>query len=164
MLEVRELWLQALNPLQAVPGFTLALVYQPLTKGMLSKSAQLGGNALGLTPDDGPLVIILLYSVHTNPADDNKVVNTILGLIRNIEAAAMRRGKAARYRFTNYAYKNQKALEGYGTQSVASLRAVSRKYDPNSFFQKSVPGGFKLSRVSDKLSDDATASSLSDDE
>lgn len=153
MLDVRGLWLEALEPLQAVPGLTLSLVFQPLTRAMLSRSAQLGGNALGLTPDDGPLVITLLNSVHTNPSDDDRIINAILVLIRNIEAAALRKGKAARYRFTNYAYKDQRPLEGYGRQSLALLQAVSRKYDPNAFFQRLVPGGFKLSRVSEDLSD-----------
>ena len=153
MLEARELWLDALKHIQAVPGLMLSLVFQPLTKGMLVRSAQRGGNALGLTPDDGPLVITLLNSVHTNPVDDDRVVNAVLGLIRKIEAAAARRGKAARYRFTNYAYRNQRVFEGYGSRSVAAMQAVSRKYDPNGFFQKLVPGGFKLSRVSENLSD-----------
>ncbi|KAL9636720.1 MAG: hypothetical protein Q9204_002144 [Flavoplaca sp. TL-2023a] len=147
MLHVRELWLDALKPLQSVPGFMLSLVFQPLTKGMLAKSAQLGGNSLGLSPEDGPLVVTLLNSVHTNAADDNKIVTAVLGLIRAIEAAAARQGNAARYRFTNYGHKDQKILEGYGKQSIARLQAVSRKYDPRGFFQQMVPGGFKLSNV-----------------
>lgn len=73
MLDVCELWLEALKPLQSVPGFMLSLVFQPITKGMLSRSSQLGGNALGLTPDEGPLVITLLNSVHTDSSDDDKV-------------------------------------------------------------------------------------------
>ena len=153
MLEARELWLDTLKTIQDVPGLMLSLVFQPLTKGILFHSAQRGGNALGLTPNDGPLVITLLNSVHTNRVDDDRVVNVVLGLIDAIEAAAARRGKAARYRFTNYAYKNQRVFEGYGSKSVAALQAVSRKYDPNGFFQTRVPGGFKISKVSENLLD-----------
>ncbi|KAL8821083.1 MAG: hypothetical protein Q9191_007383 [Dirinaria sp. TL-2023a] len=148
MLHVRELWLEALKPLETVPGLMLSLVFQPLTKGIIAHSAQLGGNSLGLSPDDAPLVITLLNSVHTNRADDDTVVTAVSGLIKNIEAAAVTLGKSARYRFTNYAYKDQKVFEGYGRQSVARLQAASRKYDPNGFFQETVPGGFKLSKVS----------------
>lgn len=147
MLDVRQLWLEALQPLESVPGLMLSLVFQPLTKGILSSSARLGGNSLGLSPDDGPLVITLLNSVHANPSDDEKVISGVLNLIKNIEAAAETQGKSARYRFTNYGYKNQKIFEGYGKQSIERLRAVSRKYDPRGFFQKTVPGGFKLSNV-----------------
>ena len=153
MLEARELWLEALKPMEAVPGLMLSIFFQPLTKGMLVQSAQRGGNALGLTPDDGPLVIILLNSVHTNPVDDDRVINTVLDLVSKIEAAAARRDKAARYRFTNYAYKTQRVFEGYGGRRVAALQAASRKYDPKGFFQKTVSGGFKILGVSEALSD-----------
>lgn len=121
ILEARELWLDALKHIQDVPGLMLSLVFQPLTKGILSHSAQRGGNALGLAPDDGPLVITLLNSVYTDPVNDDRVVNAVLGLISRIEAAARRSGKAARYRFTNYAYRNQGVFEGYESRSVAIL-------------------------------------------
>ena len=151
MLHVRELWLEALKPLQSVPGLMLSLVFQPLTKGMLAKSAQLGGNSLGLSPDDGPLVVTLLNSVHANAADDEEVVTAVLGLIRAIETAAARQGISARHRFTNYGHKDQKILEGYGSKSIAKLQAVGRKYDPEGFFQRMIPGGFKLSNISEDL-------------
>ena len=79
----------------------LSLVFQPLTKGILFHSAQQGSNALSLTLDDRLLVITLLNSVHKHPADDDRVVNAVLCLISEIEAAAARRRKVARYRFTN---------------------------------------------------------------
>ncbi|KAL8733068.1 MAG: hypothetical protein Q9181_003723 [Wetmoreana brouardii] len=150
MLHVRELWLEALKPLQSVPGFMLSLVFQPFTKGIIAKSVQLGGSSLGLSPDNGPLVITLLNSVHTNADDDSKVVTAVLGLIQDIDNAAALQNKSATYRFTNYGYKDQKILEGYGKQSIARLQAVSRKYDPSSLFQRMVPGGFKLSKVSEE--------------
>lgn len=149
MLDVRELWFEALKPIENIPGLMLSLAFQRLTKGIIVNSPQLGGHSLGLSADDGPLVITLLNSVHTNGADDESVVTAVLGLIQNAETAAAKQGKFARYRFTNYAYKDQKVLEGYGRQSVARLQAVSRKYDPNGFFQEIVPPGLKLSKVSD---------------
>lgn len=109
-LETRELWLDVLKPIQAAPGLMLSLVFQPFIKGILVHSPQWGGNALGLTPDDGPLVMTIINSVHTNRGDDDRVVNAVLGLISKIEAAAARSGKAARYRINNYAYRNQRGF------------------------------------------------------
>ena len=149
MSDIRELWLEALKPLKQIAGFMLFLVFQPLTTGILSKSAPRGGNSLGLKPEDGPLVILLLNSVHSNSADDDRVVAAVLSLVKKIEDLAAKRGKAAKYRFTNYAYKGQRVIEGYGEESVKKMRAVSRKYDPEGFFQKAVPGGFKLPRISE---------------
>jgi hypothetical protein len=48
----------------------------------------------------------------------------------------------------NYAYRGTPVLESYGEDVVAEMRAVSKKYDPKQFFQKVVPGGFKISTVS----------------
>ena len=148
MLNARELWLQTVKTISDVESLSLALVFQPLTKGILAKSASLTGNSLGLTPDDGPLVIMLLNSVHKHTSDDEKVVAAVLGLIDKIDSSAAKEGKAARYRFTNYGYKTQQILEGYGQESLDNLRAVSKIYDPQGFFQKGVPGGFKLSQAS----------------
>lgn len=147
MLQVRRLWLQSVKPIKSVPGLMFSLVFQPLTKGILSKSAALGGNSLGLSPGDGPLVVNLLATVHTNPEDDDKVSSTALKLIDAIDDLAAKTGKVARYRFTNYGYKDQKIIEGYGPESVRNLHAVSQKYDPHGFFQHAVPGGFKLPKV-----------------
>ncbi len=148
ILDIRQLWLQTLETINKVDGLMLSLVFQPLTKGILSKSAALTGNSLGLSPEDGPLVITLLNSVHINASDDKKVIAAVLDLIQQIDTLAAQKGKSARYRFTNYGYKTQRILEGYGKDSLANLRAVSNKYDPQGFFQNVVPGGFKLSQVS----------------
>lgn len=149
MLDIRDLWLDALGPIKVVPGLMLSLVFQPLTQGILSKSGPRGGNSLGLTPEDGPLVITLLNSVHTKPSDDERVVAAVLALIESIESLAAKREKASRYRFMNYGYKTQNVLQGYGKENLERLRRVSKMYDPQGFFQRAVPGGFKLSKAGD---------------
>ena len=141
---VRALGAEAVKPLSTISGFVLAMAFQPLTKGLLTKSEATGGNSLGLTPDDGPLVINLLQTLHTDPADDDTVVSAMLGLIKDIEDLAARSGKSSRYKFTNYAYKTQDPIAGYGPKSVSQLQTVSKKYDPHGFFQRSVPGGYKI--------------------
>lgn len=51
------------------------------------------------------------------------------------------------YIYLNYASKEQNPLEGYGSDSLAKIRAVAEKYDPNRVFQYMMLGGFKVSRV-----------------
>lgn len=144
MKDVRALGAEAAKSLSTVPGFILALAFQPLTKGLLTTSAAAGGNSLGLTPEDGPLVVNLLQTLHAEAVDDEKVKTSMLGLIKSIEDLAAKKGKSSRYKFTNYSYKTQDPIAGYGPESVSTLRAVSKKYDPHGFFQKSVPGGYKI--------------------
>lgn len=146
MLHVHELWIATQQTIATVPGITFSLVHQPLTKDILQKSKDRSANSLGLSPYDGPLVITLLNTVHSSASDDMTVVNAVLELIDQIDSAAQQAGKSARYRFTNYRYKTQKILEGYGQASLNEPRKVSAEYDPHGFFQKNVPGGFKLSK------------------
>ncbi|OAL23718.1 hypothetical protein AYO20_10923 [Fonsecaea nubica] len=58
-------------------------------------------------------------------------------------------GKAATvdYLYANYADMTQDPLGSYGPENVAFMKEVARKYDPEVFWQKRVPGGFKISRV-----------------
>ena len=147
MKDVRELWLKAVDNIKLTLGLTFALVFQPITKGMLEKSFARGGNSLGLSPTDGPLVINLLSTVHLLPLDDARVSNAATKLLDDIDALAKSRGKDSRYKFLNYGYKDQKILESYGKDSVERMKATSGKYDPEGFFQTAVPGGFKLSKV-----------------
>lgn len=48
----------------------------------------------------------------------------------------------------NYDDKDQNPLESYGPENVAKIRAAAAKYDPDGIFQTLVPGGFKISGVS----------------
>lgn len=143
-IDVRALGADAAKALSTIPGFVLAMAFQPLTKGLLTKSAEAGGNSLGLTPDDGPLIVNMLQTLHSNAVDDEKVTSGMLGLIKSIEDLAAKKGKSSRYKFMNYSYKTQDPIAGYGPESVSKLRAVSKKYDPHGFFQKAVPGGYKI--------------------
>lgn len=147
MNDIQRLFSQALDPIKDIPGLMLYLIFQPLTEAFLQKSSEMGGNSLGLSPTDGPVVIVLLNSVHVNPADDDTVRNTVLDLIDSIDKLSASRGLDPRYRFTNYGYKTQKILQGYGPESLAHLRATAFKYDPNGFFQEVVSTGFKISHA-----------------
>lgn len=144
LLDLSELFNKAIESIKTVPGLTMSMVFQPLTKHMLQQSALKGPNVLGLLPERGPLLITLLNSVHANAGDDTKVITAATSLLSQIEVLAEQRGLGERYRFLNYAYKSENPIESYGPDNVSFLQAVSKKYDPSGFFQTRVPGGFKL--------------------
>jgi hypothetical protein len=148
MLKAKQLHQETAAKLKSVPGFVLALTLQPLTKQALQESKNQGESSLGLSPADGPLVIVLLNSVHQNKGDDSKVISRVQKLREDIESLSEVEGVAAKYRFLNYAYKCTPVFQGYGSESIAALKAASKKYDPTQFFQEAVPGGFKISEGS----------------
>ncbi|KAL5437923.1 hypothetical protein PMIN06_010392 [Paraphaeosphaeria minitans] len=144
LLDMEKLFHDTIEGVKTVPGLTISMVFQPLTKHILQQSALQGPNVLGLSPERGPLLITLLNSVHTNAADDAKVIAAVTDLLSKIEELARQRGLGERYKFLNYAYKTETPIQSYGPENVKFLQTVSKKYDPSGFFQSSVPGGFKL--------------------
>lgn len=144
LLDIHKLWQSTVDANKHIPGFTLSLVFQPLSKSLLEASAAKGGNSLGFSPERGPLLLNLLNSVHSNKEDDEAMVKAITGLLKSIENLAAERGLADRYRFMNYSFKSEKVVQSYGGESIAKLKAASKKYDKIGFFQRKVPGGFKL--------------------
>jgi hypothetical protein len=50
------------NPINTVANMTPAIVFQPLTNDIISHFSRNGGNALGITTADGPLICTYLLS------------------------------------------------------------------------------------------------------
>ena len=143
--DVHDIWSKALEHAKSIKGLlSFTLVYQIVTKNMLINSHAKGGNSLGLMPDDGPFIIVEVNSEHKDAADDATFIELDKSVLAEIDKLAARRNKSVRFRYLNYAYKDQHVIESYGTDSVKALQAVSKSYDPDGFFQQNVPGGFKL--------------------
>ncbi len=65
----------------------------------------------------------------------------------NLKEFAESNGAAADLIYLNYADTSQDPLGSYGPENVAFLKDVAKQYDPHGWWQRRVPGGFKLSRV-----------------
>ncbi|KAF1951058.1 FAD-binding domain-containing protein [Byssothecium circinans] len=141
---VSEAFKATIETLKAVPGLVYSLSFQGFSMSLLSESASKGGNSLGLSPEGGPLVLMLLFSSWEASADDDLVISTQQSLIGDVDALARNKGRYFAYRFLPYAHVGQDVFTGCGDEVGTKLKSASRKYDPDGFFQKGVPGGFKL--------------------
>jgi hypothetical protein len=144
--EITEAFKATIEILKPVPGLIYSLSFQSLSKSLLSESASRGGNSLGLSSESEPLVLMLLFSTWANTTDDDLVISTQQKLIKDVDALAEQKGKYSVYRYMPYAYVGQDVIFGYGKEVGTKLKAASQKYDAEGFFQKGVPGGFKLGR------------------
>ncbi|KAF2114939.1 hypothetical protein BDV96DRAFT_600098 [Lophiotrema nucula] len=145
MNELHQEFLKTLEQLKSAESFVFSLGYFPLTKALLESSKAAGGNAMDIDPSDGPLFVILLNPTWGSPVDDVRIHQGIEELLVKFKTVANEKGLLHRYLFTNYAYKTEAALAGYGEGSLERLRKTSEEYDPDGIFQKAVPGGFKVS-------------------
>ncbi len=141
-------WEETLALIKDIEGFIFSFGFHPLTKALLRNSEKAGGNAMAIPSSDGPLFVLLINPIWTLPEDDKRVFSEVGHFVAELRRLAAEKGLLHRYIFTNYGYQKDDIIAGYGEDSVAQLRETSKKYDPEGIFQKSVPGGFKLPRMS----------------
>ncbi|KAI9642168.1 hypothetical protein NHQ30_008970 [Ciborinia camelliae] len=139
-----DAWNAALPSIQSLSNITWALSFEPIPTNIPAKSAPAGGNIMGVTPADGPLIVALLTATWGNSADDAIATNTAKDMFSTIDTYAKASGYYNDWQYLNYAANWQDPIDGYGAANKAKLQAASRKYDPSGVFQKGVPGGFKL--------------------
>ncbi|KAK8043757.1 FAD-binding domain-containing protein [Apiospora phragmitis] len=121
----------SLEPIKPCEGLIGSLKLQPHARSLLEASAAKGGNSLGLSPDGGPLVSVLLLTYWSNKSDDANVVEAMEAILGTIKSRAAARDLLD-------------PIGSYGEENKAELRRFSERYDPQGVFQKGVPGGFKL--------------------
>lgn len=130
--------------LSTITGLLFTLAFQPLPQVIYSKSATTGGNVLGLDRFTGDFINALAVVSWALPTDNTTVYAAVQQLFEDAVAKAKSTGVWNEFIYLNYAASWQKLITSYGQANKNFLQSVGKKYDPNSMFQKAVPGGFKL--------------------
>ncbi|KAJ4297955.1 hypothetical protein N0V90_005854 [Kalmusia sp. IMI 367209] len=120
------------------------IVYNPLTQNALHQMKQRGGNALGLSEDDGPLTVVNINLHWSNEKSEPRMRQYMRNLINRFRESARARGKLHPYLFQNHAFEEQDVFAGSGESKLARLREIRKAVDPDGVFQKLQPGFFKL--------------------
>ncbi|KAK7932547.1 FAD-binding domain-containing protein [Apiospora marii] len=139
-----NIWCEELEPVKDAAGLMCSYTLQPYPVSQLRKTSENGGNVLGLDPDNGPVINVLLLSYWAGKNDDERVTSFMQKALKRIERNAKDRGTLVPFIYWNYAFLDQEALQSYSEENVRKLRAASKKYDPDGVFQTACPGGFKL--------------------
>ncbi|KAI8221960.1 FAD-dependent monooxygenase yanF [Colletotrichum sp. SAR 10_77] len=123
-------------------------VFQPLPK--LLHSVTPGSNVLGFD-ENLPSDSILFEARGTLAAEDalfHGIARAEMATsVEELRAYSASLDAHSTYLYMNYANPEQDVLGSYGEEKAAFLRRVAVKYDPSSFFQRRVSGGWKISRV-----------------
>ena len=133
-----------LQSIKDIPELVYSLVFQAVPSSVTSKSAEGASNVLGLDSREGPLVLVSMSLGWRDAADDAAIDVAVHSWLKQSDLEASKRGLTRPYIYLNYAHSTQKPIEGYGVANKRKLQEVSRKYDPDGFFQKVVVGGFKV--------------------
>ncbi|KAF2870236.1 hypothetical protein BDV95DRAFT_620014 [Massariosphaeria phaeospora] len=129
-------------------NFLTECLFQPLPKAFGQRSAERGGNIMGVS--DQPLDSVMWVAiVVVKTSEQEKVAYPKLqawGKAVRDFAATIENGLLP-WVYMNYADKIQQPLASYGVENVRRMREVAAEYDPGEVFQKLCPGGFKISDV-----------------
>lgn len=105
---------------------------------------------LGLDRDPRNKLYFALAVTLTTPESikqQPQVLQQLLATIERIKSFAKSIGASEQFVYLPYAKALQDPLGSYGADNVRYMTEVSRRYDPTRFFQRMVPGGFKIDRV-----------------
>ena len=149
--EIFEICNNTLQSIKNAQGLIYALSLEPVPLAVTSKlnnsnPNSTAGNALGITPANGPQILALLSISWNNFADDARIAQAAQSFIQTSDAAAIKAGKKnSTWIYLNYAAQWQDPLASYGTQSVQNLQDLQQIVDYYNVWQTQMPGGFKLS-------------------
>lgn len=142
--KILEIFTEEVNPILSIPGLIPAFAFQPISLNIIEKMSQNGGNALGLSADDGPLMIMNLNFGWSNAVDDDAVYQATSTFIARAVELAKSMDLHHRFIYMNYATLDQDVFGGYGAENRERLKRVQEKYDPEGVFKRLQPGYFKL--------------------
>ena len=84
---------------------------------------------------------LLVLSDWTNPEDEATIREASRKIVDRAETVAKQNGTFLRFKYLNYASRDQDPLAGYGEENVRRLKDVARRVDPGGVFQRLQFGG-----------------------
>ncbi|KAI9050368.1 hypothetical protein LZ554_005534 [Drepanopeziza brunnea f. sp. 'monogermtubi'] len=142
--QIVSIWMEEANKVKDAANIIPSINFQAYPTNLISHFSQNGGNAVGITTADGPLVVLNLAFSWSSTADDTRIMEAARATIRRANRTAHDQGLDHPFLYQNYAAREQPVFQSYGPESRRKLRAASRKYDPEGVWQKLQPGYFKV--------------------
>lgn len=130
-----EVYRDELTRVDGVAGYVNVLAFQQITMNVLEHMKKNGGNALGLGPENSPLIIMNLSARWYDAADDETAVASSLRIFELTAEEAMEGGLYGRYVYQNYASPEQDVFRGYGEGNRRRLRAIATEWGPRGCFR-----------------------------
>ncbi|KAF2788459.1 FAD linked oxidase-like protein [Melanomma pulvis-pyrius CBS 109.77] len=142
--DVYAFWREKALAVHAATGANQTFTLQPVTANMAKVGAAKGGNPTGIPSINHQWWTTLVD--WNNASDDNTVRSVSIATTEKWREYGQSRGLDLRYIFMNDASRDQNPLQSYGSDNVARLKQIAKKYDPAQTFQNDQNAGFLLSR------------------
>lgn len=150
---ISEIFEEAVRSIQAqVPAGTFAsteVYFQPVGRDFIvaSQNNSEGGGPLSLDGSQGTYIVYAFALTWVDSQYDDVISAWIEKTVQTIDSATAEAGlhHPFRYMGDSAAFQVAEFFDGYPQGDAERLNNVALKYDPDGFFQKNMPGGFKLS-------------------
>ncbi|KAK8121558.1 FAD-binding domain-containing protein [Apiospora kogelbergensis] len=116
-----------LDKMKTIDGMVFSFTMQSYRVSLLERTEPAGGNVLGMSPSDGPLVSILILLYWNKTEDDETVVSTAREILEDIDRDAASRSTSVPFKYLDYAFSFQDPIWSYGHGNHKTLQEVSRK-------------------------------------
>ena len=158
-------WVQE-NMADKGPDVMAVLLIIPISRTTIAQFQKNGGNSLGVDADTPTQIKINTYVTWSDPAMDDAIGEAgtkLVGQTERIakdagafdggvsqysglsEARGRQRLTMQQFIYMNYAERTQDVFERRGADTIAHLKAVSEKYDPDDVLLTQWKGFFKIS-------------------
>lgn len=104
---------------------------------MTSHMSKNGGNALGLDPSEGPLLLLNLSFMWANAADDDAIMAVLGSITAKSITEAKSRGLYHEYLYINYASQYQDVVQSHGAANHERLQPLHANMIPTRCFRNS---------------------------
>ncbi|EMD91541.1 hypothetical protein COCC4DRAFT_129423 [Bipolaris maydis ATCC 48331] len=147
-----EQHIELIASLNATVGknFSTIIEMQPLPTYFSDISVQKGGNMLGLEQDGRNKLYFAMAVILTTPETIKlkpQVFQILSATVQKVITYAKTVQASEEFIYLPYAKAGQDPLGSYCSNNVHYMKEVSKHYDPERFFQRMVPGVFKIDRV-----------------
>lgn len=126
--------------------FNTLCMFQPITKSIVEKGQNNGGNVLGLENyvKDGNGIMFLVTLAIKGYEAEVLAEPLVSDFVNELDAYSESLGVKWDWKYLNYAHKSQEVIKTYGPEQVRWLQEASAKYDPEAVFQRLRGSGFKI--------------------
>jgi hypothetical protein len=131
-------------------NYTTSMIIQPFPEYYNNRSQSNGGNVIGLDRIRGNAALVVLGIGVSDDQSDKAVAFAhaqLRAMTTKLKRFSVDNHADADLVYINYAGTEQDPLGSYGPKNVALMKEAARRFDPEDFWQRRTPGGFKLSRV-----------------
>ncbi|KAJ2998655.1 hypothetical protein NUW58_g251 [Xylaria curta] len=143
--EVHNILVDELKSYVPEGDFITQCIFQPLPTAFSQRSAEAGGNVMGIERTDSDGIILQLNAMMKTPDQSKFAHRKVEASVEVIKKFAETiEGGLQDWIYLNYADGSQDPIRSYGIENVRFLKRVASTYDPDGAFQTLCPGGFKL--------------------